>query len=289
MNCLTKKKIKNYYIKNITRKKHNRFIKTVSNKFKNKKNMFKYKPNKKDILQFCSPPNKSYAKSIIKSVNKINIILKNIYKDNIKILWTDWLKNIQLYACLFAEKISNSKTIAKAIEQTSITNMWIKKCGNWDSEKINIYSFLKRSNKNILNNKLDKISDNEEKNIHSFLKKSNKNIFNNKLNKISDKIRKDIWDEYSIIFSKLPISNTIIIIPDKLDKQFLKKTLFKIELPNLITKKVCLVVIKNIDEYIINPHLESKKVFNLKKTKNIEFEFYEYNKTQLMKFFKNKQ
>ena len=129
-----KKKIKNYYIKNITRKKHNRFIKTVSNKFKNKKNMFKYKPNKKDILQFCSPPNKSYAKSIIKSVNKINIILKNICKDNIKILWTDWLKNIQLYACLFAEKISNSKTIAKAIEQTSITNMWIKKCGNWDSE-----------------------------------------------------------------------------------------------------------------------------------------------------------
>ena len=140
--------------------------------------------------------------------------------------------------------------------------MWIKKCGNWDSEKINIYSFLKRSNKNILNNKLDKIS---------------------------DKIRKDIWDEFSIIFSKLPISNTIIIIPDKLDKQFLKKTLFKIELPNLITKKVCLVVIKNIDEYIINPHLESKKVFNLKKTKNIEFEFYECNKTQLMKFFKNKQ
>ena len=245
----------------MTRKKYKNFINKTVNFFK-KKNLFNKKTQKKDILKLCTPPpnNKNKINKILNTINKINIKPENITGNTIRVLWSDWIKYSQLFACLFAEKLSNYKVNSKAIEQTILTEEWLKRCGNWDMQ---------------------------EKNIGDFLKVSNKKIHLKTQKKLTNKIRKDIWDEFSLKFAKYPCNNTLIVLPYKLDNNFFNKTLFKIELPNLKTKTVCIVIIKNINEIIINPHLNTKYTINIKNNKNIIFEFNPFNKKQIIDFLKN--
>ena len=259
MNCFTKKNIKNIYnIKNITKKKHNKFIKKVAKTFKNKEKIFQKKTLKKDILKLCTPPPSNDVEKIIKLLDNINVQHSNT--KNTKVLWTGWDKNTQLYACTFAVKIGEYNSISKAIEQTTLTKEWLANCGDWNKQETNIINYLKLHNK--------------------------KSQFD-KLKNTSDKIRKDIWDNFSLQFAKFYSYNTLIMLPNKLTKEFLNKTLLKIELPNLNTKNVCIVSIKSLNKLVVNPHLKNKKIYNIAKDKNVFLEFNKFNKKNIINYIKS--
>ena len=263
MNC--KKRIdpffKNYDLMNKNRnfdKLIHNIIKTfkISNDILNKNHPIN---NKKKLFNICEPPPYKIkdAKKILSLLKNINIELKNNNKGNCRILWTGWEELTQFVACFIGNKISIKYNYSRTIEQTNITKDWLNSCGTWNKEFDIIKSLLKKYNKN-----------------------SKENILNNE----TQKIRKAIWDKYSILFSSYDnLINTIVFIPNNIDKDILKKTLVHLELNNLKTENICIIMISDLNKFIINPHLKDFKIYNLQKSKNIIFEFNKWN----MNFKKN--
>jgi len=232
---------KNYDLLDPKRNKQ-QLINRIINDFNTKGDILnkKYNYKSKGILyKYCAPPKDSIenGKKLIAKLDKIDIELSNHDKGMFRILWTGWIQLSQLVACFIANYISNHYVNSRAIEQTNFTKKWTGLCGTWESERKMIKEILK-------------------KNIGA----KNSNRGQNIIDSEAGIILKNIWDRYSILFSrhnKLP--NTVIIIPENIDKNILNKTLVKIELNNLNTSKVCVVMFKNIGGYIINPHLRGNQ------------------------------
>ena len=75
-----------------------------------------------------SPVNSKNAKKLMKK--------KIAFKHNtVKFLWTDWNKNVQLFAQLVANELNKiNGESAYTLEQTNFVRQFLKNCGDWENE-----------------------------------------------------------------------------------------------------------------------------------------------------------
>tara|TARA_B100001094_G_C18067199_1_gene738090 strand:+ start:102 stop:1061 length:960 start_codon:yes stop_codon:yes gene_type:complete len=264
----------------------------------------------KVLLNICSPPQKYITKSktLISLLEKKEIQLKNHSSNGrFRILWTGWEQLSQLVACCLANKISIYYNESRAIEQTNFTKKWVNTCGTWENEYKIIKKLLEDNNPNVKNldcsdltineiylNKFDKNNDKKvskqelkdffhsldeqitDKELNNILINSKKPCGESIIDSVVVDILKRIWDKYSLIFSKYnKLKNTIIVIPETLDDKILNKTLVKIELENLNTTKICLVMFQETGNIIVNPHLDNHFVGS---KSEVIFDFKPWNK-----------
>ena len=305
----------------------NKLISNITNKFKVTTDIFNKKydiHSKKVMLNICTPPKKyiNKSKKLISLLKKKEIQLNNHFSNGkIRVLWTGWEQLSQLVACYLANYISLHYNDSRAIEQTNFTKKWVNTCGTWENEYKTIKKLLEDNNPTVkkLNcsdltindiylNKFDLNNDSTvtKQELKKFFRSLNEQITEKELNNIliGNKqcgeyildsvvvdILKRIWDKYSLNFSKFnKLQNTIIVIPETFDDNILNKTLVKIELENLNTEKVCLVMFQETGNLIVNPHLNNYVEINNK----VIFDFKPWNKesklsiTRFLKKYKGK-
>jgi hypothetical protein len=255
--CHNKLKIlfKTYNLKNNTRNT-DKLVKSIYNIFKSNdiihinKNIDTYI----NLYSICSPPEYKIEISylLLKHLDYFKFVLKNHNKNsNIRILWSGYEYLCQYIACYLGIKLSQNK-LSRAIEQTNYTKLFTECCGYWNEEYDNLFQLLKKYNKNVK----ETIVHNEV--IH---------------------IRKKIWDYYSLKFAESDkFKNTIIVLYNNFSKDILEKTLFKIELNNLNSDKLCVLLYKTGYGFIMNPMLSNFKIYKFNKNKNMVFNFISFNK-----------
>ena len=141
-----------------------------------------------------------------------------------RLLWTDWMHGLQSVACSLADAM-NRDGGAYAIEQTAMVNDFLRLCGQWDDEAVHFKSYMRGAT-----------------DAHV------------------EQLRKDVWDGFSVAFaSATNMPNTVICVPIgdgvAVDPS---KTLFKLELPALVTDRYCVVGYDmQRNAIVVNPHLGS--------------------------------
>lgn len=84
-----------------------------------------------------SPPNHKDKTSSVNSKKANELLKKKIAFKNhtIKFLWTDWNKNVLLFAQLIANELNKiTGDSAYTLEQTNFVKDFLKNCGDWENE-----------------------------------------------------------------------------------------------------------------------------------------------------------
>lgn len=177
-----------------------------------------------DTDRVCRPPSGFDIKRL-EPLAAMKITRAGHNRGRTRLLWTDWQRGIQSVACLMADML-NETGGAYAIEQTYMVNRFLNLCGDWREESAAFRQYLKTSTRAQV-----------------------------------DYVRKHVWDGFSVKFAEdATMPNTVICMPvgDGVSVD-MNKTLVQLELPNLNTRRYCVIgydMRKNT--VVVNPHLPTR-------------------------------